>query len=117
VHSGELAAASYETFATFNLQVPITLEGMPRELLSPELAWADKGAGTPFLALSTRHIMGLAMHVMDVTRPYAMKCPSTAAALRLAQVHASAGQVETRTSSLCSTWSLSAKSCRLSGGG
>ena len=44
VHSGELAAASYETFATFNLQVPTSLEGVPRELLNPELAWVDKGA-------------------------------------------------------------------------
>lgn len=44
VHSGELAAAEYETFGTFNLQVPTAIAGVPRELLNPRLAWADKEA-------------------------------------------------------------------------
>ena len=44
VHSGELRKAQYETFGTFNLQVPTSLEGVPREILNPQLAWPDKGA-------------------------------------------------------------------------
>lgn len=44
VHSGVLAQAEYETFGTFNLQVPTSLEGVPRELLNPRLAWSDKEA-------------------------------------------------------------------------
>ncbi|KIP03469.1 hypothetical protein PHLGIDRAFT_121549 [Phlebiopsis gigantea 11061_1 CR5-6] len=43
VHSGELAKAEYETFGTFDLQIPATaLDGVPRELLIPRLAWKDK---------------------------------------------------------------------------
>ena len=41
VHSGELAAAEYETFGVFGLQIPTNLEGVPRELLNPRLAWKD----------------------------------------------------------------------------
>ena len=44
VHSGELAKAEYENFGTFNLSVPTSLEGVPRELLNPQLAWSDKEA-------------------------------------------------------------------------
>ena len=44
IHSGELAKAEYENFATFGLSVPTSLEGVPRELLNPRLAWADKEA-------------------------------------------------------------------------
>jgi phosphoenolpyruvate carboxykinase (ATP) len=44
VHSGELAKADFEHFATFNLQIPTALDGVPRELLNPSLAWADKEA-------------------------------------------------------------------------
>ncbi|KAH9924909.1 ATP-utilizing phosphoenolpyruvate carboxykinase [Fomitopsis serialis] len=44
VHSGELAKAEYETFGTFGLQVPTHIEGVPRELLNPRLAWTDKEA-------------------------------------------------------------------------
>jgi phosphoenolpyruvate carboxykinase (ATP) len=44
VHSGELAKAEYETYGTFNLSIPTYLEGVPRELLNPYLAWTDKGA-------------------------------------------------------------------------
>ena len=46
VHSGELAKAEYETFGTFNLQIPTAIEGIPRELLNPELAWPDKASFT-----------------------------------------------------------------------
>jgi phosphoenolpyruvate carboxykinase (ATP) len=44
VHSGELKKAEYETFGTFGLSIPTSLEGVPRELLNPRLAWADKEA-------------------------------------------------------------------------
>jgi len=44
VHSGELAKATFETFGTFGLAIPTALEGVPRELLNPRLAWADKEA-------------------------------------------------------------------------
>jgi phosphoenolpyruvate carboxykinase (ATP) len=44
VHSGELAKAEYETFPVFGLSIPTHLEGVPRELLNPALAWADKEA-------------------------------------------------------------------------
>jgi phosphoenolpyruvate carboxykinase (ATP) len=44
VHSGELAKAQYENFGTFNLSIPTELEGVPREILNPNLAWQDKGA-------------------------------------------------------------------------
>lgn len=44
VHSGALARAEYETLDVFGLQVPTALDGVPRELLNPKLAWADKDA-------------------------------------------------------------------------
>ncbi|KAF7969153.1 hypothetical protein HWV62_28196 [Athelia sp. TMB] len=44
IHSGELAKASYENFETFNLSIPTSLEGVPREILNPSLAWPDKEA-------------------------------------------------------------------------
>ena len=44
VHSGELKNAQYETFDTFGLQIPTGIEGVPRELLNPALAWADRAA-------------------------------------------------------------------------
>lgn len=44
IHSGELAKAEYETFGVFGLSIPKDLEGVPKELLNPEIAWADKEA-------------------------------------------------------------------------
>ncbi len=44
VHDGSLAKAEYEAFDVFGLQIPKALEGVPRELLNPKLAWADKEA-------------------------------------------------------------------------
>ncbi|KDQ53590.1 hypothetical protein JAAARDRAFT_39279 [Jaapia argillacea MUCL 33604] len=44
VHSGELLKASYENFGVFNLSIPTNIEGVPRELLNPPLAWTDKEA-------------------------------------------------------------------------
>ncbi|EGP87708.1 unnamed protein product [Zymoseptoria tritici ST99CH_1A5] len=39
VHSGELAKAEYETYTTFNLQVPKSCPNVPDELLNPEKSW------------------------------------------------------------------------------
>jgi phosphoenolpyruvate carboxykinase (ATP) len=44
VHSGELAKAEFEAFGIFNLSIPTSLDGVPRELLNPSLAWTDKEA-------------------------------------------------------------------------
>jgi phosphoenolpyruvate carboxykinase (ATP) len=44
IHSGELAQAEYETFGTFGLSIPTSLEGVPREVLNPQVAWKDKEA-------------------------------------------------------------------------
>jgi len=48
IHDGSLAASlaagKSETFGTFGLTIPTEIEGVPRELLNPEIAWADKEA-------------------------------------------------------------------------
>ncbi|EGN99577.1 hypothetical protein SERLA73DRAFT_179657 [Serpula lacrymans var. lacrymans S7.3] len=44
VHSGELLKADFESFDVFGLSIPTGLEGVPREVLNPSLAWADKEA-------------------------------------------------------------------------
>lgn len=44
VHSGELAKAEFETFEVFGLDIPTSVPGVPRELLDPSRAWADKDA-------------------------------------------------------------------------
>jgi phosphoenolpyruvate carboxykinase (ATP) len=42
IHSGELAGAEYETYETFNLQVPKACPGVPDELLNPAKSWTGK---------------------------------------------------------------------------
>jgi phosphoenolpyruvate carboxykinase (ATP) len=39
IHSGELAKQEYDTYETFNLQVPKTCPGVPDELLNPAKSW------------------------------------------------------------------------------
>jgi len=39
IHSGELANSEYETYETFNLQVPKTCPGVPDDLLNPAKSW------------------------------------------------------------------------------
>jgi len=39
IHSGELAKVEYETYDTFNLQVPKTCPNVPDELLNPRKSW------------------------------------------------------------------------------
>jgi phosphoenolpyruvate carboxykinase (ATP) len=46
IHSGELLEAEYENFDVFNLSIPTSIEGIPREILNPSLAWKDKNAFT-----------------------------------------------------------------------
>ncbi|KIM31221.1 hypothetical protein M408DRAFT_7061 [Serendipita vermifera MAFF 305830] len=46
IHSGELLAAEYENFDVFNLSIPTHIEGVPREILNPSLAWSDRNAFT-----------------------------------------------------------------------
>jgi len=44
VHDGSLAKAEYEDFGTFGLRIPTAVNGVPRELLNPCLAWKDAEA-------------------------------------------------------------------------
>lgn len=39
IHSGELAKAEYETYGTFNLQVPKACPNVPDDLLNPARSW------------------------------------------------------------------------------
>jgi phosphoenolpyruvate carboxykinase (ATP) len=39
IHSGELAQAEFETYETFNLQVPKSCTGVPDDLLNPAKGW------------------------------------------------------------------------------
>ena len=79
VHSGELARAEYETFGVFNLQVPTALEGVPRELLNPRLAWANKEA----FEREVRKLAGMfqkafALYENDVEEKVRLAGPQTA---------------------------------------
>lgn len=40
IHSGELAKAEYETYETFNLNVPKVCQGVPDGLLNPAKSWS-----------------------------------------------------------------------------
>eukprot|EP00127_Corallochytrium_limacisporum_P006375 Clim_evm86s225 gene=Clim_evmTU86s225 len=42
IHDGSLAKTEYETFPVFNLQIPKEMPNVAKEMLNPELAWADK---------------------------------------------------------------------------
>ncbi|KAI5852827.1 ATP-utilizing phosphoenolpyruvate carboxykinase [Morchella snyderi] len=46
IHSGELANAEYETYETFNLQVPVSVPGVPDQFLNPSKSWS--GSATEF---------------------------------------------------------------------
>lgn len=41
VHSGELEEAEYDNYGAFNLQVPINIKGVPKEMLNPKRGWSD----------------------------------------------------------------------------
>ena len=44
IHSGDLANAEYETYETFNLNVPKSCANVPDELLNPARSWAGTTA-------------------------------------------------------------------------
>lgn len=44
IHSGELAKAEYETYETFNLQVPKSCPGVPDDLLNPAKSWTGSAS-------------------------------------------------------------------------
>jgi len=44
IHSGELAAADFETMDVFNFEVPKSCSGVPTEMLMPSRAWSDQVA-------------------------------------------------------------------------
>ena len=76
VHSGELARAEYETFGTFGLSIPTHLEGVPRELLNPELAWPNKEAFAKELRkLATMFQRAFALYEEDVEPKVRMAGP------------------------------------------
>ncbi|KAI9855307.1 MAG: Protein kinase C-like 1 [Trichoglossum hirsutum] len=39
IHSGELAKSKFEIFETFNLHVPISVTGVPPQILNPQKSW------------------------------------------------------------------------------
>lgn len=43
-HSGELANAEYETYETFNLQVPVSVPGVPDQFLNPSKSWSGSAS-------------------------------------------------------------------------
>ena len=44
IHSGELAKAEYEVYEIFNLHVPISVTGVPSEILNPQKSWRAREA-------------------------------------------------------------------------
>ncbi|KAJ1936986.1 Protein kinase C-like 1 [Kickxella alabastrina] len=48
IHSGELQGAEYTNYGVFNLQIPTTVEGVPKKVLDPKRAW--KGTEEEFTA-------------------------------------------------------------------
>lgn len=46
IHDGSLAKADFVNFDVFNLSIPVSIPGVPTELLDPVQAWSDKAAFT-----------------------------------------------------------------------
>jgi Phosphoenolpyruvate carboxykinase len=44
IHSGELAAAEYARMPVFGLDVPVSISGVPDEILAPRATWPDVAA-------------------------------------------------------------------------
>jgi phosphoenolpyruvate carboxykinase (ATP) len=68
IHSGELAAAEYDTMPLFNLEVPTHIAGVPDDVLMPRNAWADK-------AQYDTQILKLAKLFKNNMMEYADRCP------------------------------------------
>lgn len=67
IHSGELANAEYENFDVFNLSIPTSVEGVPREILNPSMAWQDRNAFTRELRkLAAMFVKAFALYTRDV---------------------------------------------------
>ena len=71
--------ASQQAHKVFGLQIPTSLEGVPRELLNPRLAWADKDA----FEREVRKLAGMfkkafAVYEMDVDEKVRLAGPQTA---------------------------------------
>lgn len=69
IHSGELAAANYEVYPVFNLNVPTAIEGVPTEILNPKNSW--KGTQAEFKsevgALGKLFIENFALYADEAT--------------------------------------------------
>ena len=77
VHSGVLAKSEYETFDVFGLPIPTSLEGVPRELLNPKLAWADKEAfGREVRKLAGMFQKAFALYEQDVEEKVRLAGPT-----------------------------------------
>jgi len=68
IHSGELAAADYDTMPLFNLEVPTHIAGVPDDVLMPRNAWADK-------ADYDTQVLKLAKLFKNNLMEYADRCP------------------------------------------
>jgi len=79
IHSGELAddtTTEYENFDVFNLTIPKNIEGVPREILNPRLAWKDKGAfQREVVKLATMFQKAFRAYENDVEEPVRMSGP------------------------------------------
>ena len=78
IHSGELASADteYEKFGVFNLSIPTSIKpneagvGVTREILNPEVAWADKEAfGREVRKLGGMFSKAFKLYEPDVAEP------------------------------------------------
>ena len=78
IHSGELvdARTEYENFDVFNLSIPKNIEGVPREILNPRIAWKDKGAfQREVVKLATMFQRAFRAYENDVDEPVKMSGP------------------------------------------
>lgn len=70
VHSGELAAANYEVYPVFNLNIPTAIEGVPTEILNPKNSW--RGTAAEFQkevgALGKLFIENFSMYAAEATQ-------------------------------------------------
>lgn len=63
IHSGELAAAEYTATEVFQLQVPTSCSGLPREMLRPETSWPSQGEfDNTVLNLATKFIRNFRLY-------------------------------------------------------
>ncbi|KAG8808256.1 Protein kinase C-like 1 [Serendipita sp. 400] len=66
-HSGKLLEAEYETVDDFNLSISTHIEGVPREILNPSIAWVDRNAFTREVRrLGAMFTTAIALHLRDV---------------------------------------------------